>query len=162
MLLNFFHNDNHDHLLALYFYSLELLEKRISMSTLLAPLPSTCSIGLLDGFPYCRTGEFIRFSICSIKAGNFPSYAASTTSDPESEDSIVVLLLNFLFSKNGSHHDLCTTIYNVSMFHKDVSHRACQKYDSVGGFFSGIHQNIQKAQELVDARACHEIIVFLN
>ena len=35
------------------------------------------------------------FSICSTKAGTLPSCVASTTSDPEFIDFIVVLLLNF-------------------------------------------------------------------
>ena len=75
--------------------SLELLEKRIGMSTLPTILPSTCLVRLLDGFPCYLIGEFIRFSICSTKAGTLPLCATSTASDPESEDSTVVLLLNF-------------------------------------------------------------------
>ena len=57
---------------------------------------------MLDGFPCYRTGEFIRFSICSTRAGTFLSCASSTISDPESEDSTVVLLLNFcgIFQQN--------------------------------------------------------------
>ena len=53
------------------------------------------SIRLLDGFPCCCTREFIRFSICSTKVGTFPSCDASATSNPEFEDSTIVLLLNF-------------------------------------------------------------------
>ena len=109
------------------------------MSTLSAHLPSTCSIGLLEGFPYCRTGEFIKFSICSTKAGTLPSYAAFAALDPESGDSTIVLLLNFggILQQN-----VCPTVEfaqlnitkqkDVSMFHKDVSHQACQKYFSAG------------------------------
>ena len=72
--------------------SLELLKKIISTSTLPRPLPSTCSIGLLDGFP---TGKFIRFSICPTKVETLHSCAAFAGSDPGFEDSTVVLLLNF-------------------------------------------------------------------
>ena len=75
--------------------SLKLLEKKIGTSTLPALLPSTCSIRLLDGFPYCRTREFIRLSICSARARTLPSYAASTTLDPKSKVSRIVLLLIF-------------------------------------------------------------------
>ena len=64
-------------------------------STLHAYLPSTCSIGLLDRFPCCCIGEFIRFSICSTKAKTLPSYATFAALDPEFGDSAVVLLLNF-------------------------------------------------------------------
>ena len=81
-------------------------------STLPTPLPSTCSIRLFDGLSYYRTGEFIRFSICSTRAGTLPSCAASIASDLESGDSIVVLLLNFggiLQQKTMSHHGVCTT-----------------------------------------------------
>ena len=100
LLLHIFHKGNHDHSLALYFLhesqnnSLKLLEK-ISTSTLLAPLPSTCSIGLLDGFPYYRNGEFIKFSICITRDETLPSCAASAASDHESGDSTLVLLLIF-------------------------------------------------------------------
>ena len=67
-----------------------------------------------------------------------PSYATFTSSDLESRDSIVVLILNFdsiLKKKCMSHHGICTTIKKqkyVSIFHKDVSHWACQKYVYVG------------------------------
>ena len=86
--------------LALYFLlksliSLKLLEKRIGISTLPTPLPSTYSIRLLDGFPYYLIGEFIRFSIYSTRAGTLPSCATSTAADLESRDSIVVLVPNF-------------------------------------------------------------------
>ena len=35
--------------------------------TLPTPLPSTCSIRLLDGLPYFHIEEFINFSICSTR-----------------------------------------------------------------------------------------------
>ena len=47
------------------------------------------------GFPYCRIGEFIKFSICSTRDETLPSCAASAASDPESGDFILVLLLIF-------------------------------------------------------------------
>ena len=70
-------------------------------------------MGLLDGFPYCRIGEFIRFSISSTKAVTLPSCATSATLDLEVRDSIVVLLLNFgsiLQQKRVSHRRICITI----------------------------------------------------
>ena len=75
--------------------SLELINRRIGTSILPAALHSTCSIGLLSGFPCCLTKEFIRLSICSTMAGTLPLCTASTSSDPESRDSTIVLLLNF-------------------------------------------------------------------
>ena len=93
-------------------------------------------MGLLDGFPCCRTEEFIRFFIYSTKDGTLLSYAASAASDPESGDSIVVLLLKFggiLQQKS------CPTKQAKNMF---------------GGFFSGIYQIIQKAWKLVNVQAC--------
>ena len=128
--------------------SLELREKRIGTSTLPAPLHSICSIRLLDGFLCCCSREFIRFSICSTKAGTLPSCAASVASDPKSEDSTIVLLLNFGGILQGI---ACPTMEyaqlviqnkeNVSMFHKDGSHTACQKYVSVG-FWSRTYKSM--------------------
>ena len=104
------------------------------MSTLPAPIPSICSIGLLDGFPCYRTGEFIMFSICSTKDRTLPSCAASAASDPQSR----ALQLSYssifvaFFNKKLPHHGICTTKHtkqkDVSIFRKDVSHRACKKY----------------------------------
>ena len=74
---------------------LKLLEKRIVTFTLPTPFPSICSKELLDGFPYCCTGEFIKFSIHSTRARTLLSYTTSTTTDPKSEVSTVVLPLNF-------------------------------------------------------------------
>ena len=100
LLLHFLHKGSHDHSSTLYFLHenlkfIKLLEKRIGTSILPAPLPSTYSIGLLDGFPYYRAKEFIRFSIYSTRARILSSYVASTASNLESGDSTVVLLLNF-------------------------------------------------------------------
>ena len=147
--------------------SLKLLEKRIDTFTLPAPLPSICSIGLLDGFPYCCTGEFIKFSIHSTRAGTLLSYTTSTATDPKSKVYIVVLLLNF----GGILQRKWVPLWNMRNykktkrcvdFHKDGSHRACQIYVSIGGFFNGIHQNIQKERRLVNAWTFQEMIVFLN
>ena len=121
----------------------------------------------MDGFPYCRIGEFIRFYICSIKVGTLPSYAASTASDPESRDSTVVLFLNFggiLKQKSGSTMEYAQLqIKNKKMC--GFSQRCVPPgFPKIffGRFSSGIHQNIQKARKLVNARACQEIIVFPN
>ena len=87
-------------------------------------------MGSLDGFPYYRTGEFIRFSICSTKAGTLPSYAASAVSNPEFGDFTVVLLLSFggiLQQKSGP-----------------IGHAK----NMFGGFSSGIHYNIKKSIEI--------------
>ena len=99
-LLHFLHNGSHDHSMALYFLHeslkfIRIIRERIGTSTLPRPLPSTCLIGLLDGFPCCHIGEFLRFSICSTKAGTLPSYAAFASSDLEFRDSTIVLYLNF-------------------------------------------------------------------
>ena len=110
----------------------------IDTSTLPAPLPSTYSTRLLDGFPYCCIGEFIKFSICSTKAGTLSSYAASIASNLESGDSTVVLLLNF----GGILQKIeCLIveyaqiiIQNKKMYRcsTNMSHWECQKYVSVG------------------------------
>ena len=79
-------------------------------------------------------------------AGTLHSYAASAASDPESEDSIVVLLLNFggILQQITCHYGICTTDHtkqkDVSMFHKDVSHWACQKY-VLAGFWSKTYKS---------------------
>ena len=122
----------HDHSLALYFLHESLKFVRMIREKN-RYIKITCTpffhlfMGLLDGFPYCRTGEFIRFSICSTKARTLPSYANSTSLDPESEDSTIVLLLNFggiLLQKS------CPIGRAKNMY---------------SGFSSGIHHNIQKA-----------------
>ena len=97
--------------------------------------------------------------------GTLPSCATSATLDPESRDSTVVLLLNFggiLQQKVCPAVEYAQLYKNKKNVYKDVSHQACQKYVVLMDFFSVIHQNIQKAWELVGAQACHEIIVFPN
>ena len=145
-------------------HSLELLEKRIGTSTLPVPLPSTYSIRLLDGFPYCRTREFIRFSIYSTKARTLPSYVASVASDLESGDSTVVLLLNF-----GSilQQKVCPTmeyaqlnIQNKNMYR--CSTKMCPTGCAKNMFMLDFGPKHTKARELVNARVCEETIVFLN
>ena len=100
LLLHFFHKGNHDHSSALYFLHeslkfIRIIREKNRYVHITCTLPSTCSIGLVDGFLYCHSGEFIKLSICSSKARTLPSCFVSTTSDPESGDSTVVLLLNF-------------------------------------------------------------------
>ena len=150
MLFHFFHKGSRDNLLALYFFheSLKFVkiirENNRYISTLPTTLPFTCSMGLLDGFPYCCPREFIRFSIYSAKAGTLLFHVAFATLYLESGDSIIFLLLNFggiLQQKSGP-----------------IGHAK----NMFGGFSSGIHQNIQKAWKLVNVRACHEIKVFLK
>ena len=101
-------------------------------------------MGLLDGFRCCHTGEFIRFSICSTKVGTLPSYVASAASDPEFGDFTIVLLLNF-----------------GGILQQKLGLTKCAK-NMFGRFFSGIHQNIQKAHKLVNVWAYQEIIIFSN
>ena len=89
-------------------------------------------MGLLDGFPYCRTGEFIRFSICSTRARTLLSKTPQL-----SYFSIFVAFFNKMGPIGRA----------KNMF---------------GGFSSGIHHNIQKTRKLVNVRVCQEIIVFMN
>ena len=107
LLLHFFHKSSHDHSLALYFLhgSLKFI-KFIKENNRLIHITCTPSFHLinrlLDGFPCRRIREFIRFSICSTMVGTLPSCATSAASNPEYEDSTVVLLLNYgsiVFSK---------------------------------------------------------------
>ena len=108
-----------------------------------APLPSTCSMGLFDRFPFCLTREFIKFSICSTKAGTLPSCATFAASNPESKD-YIYLTPHFLWHSSTK---------------SSPTGRAKKWF---GGLSSGIHHNIQKAQILVNVRVYQEIIVFPN
>ena len=49
----------------------------------------------------------------------------------------------------------------INVYKMKIKHQS-KKYVSLEDFFSGMHQNIQKAWELVDVRTCQEIIVFPN
>ena len=101
LLLHFFHKGNHDHSLTLYFLheSLKFIkiirEKNTHIHIICTP--SFHLFNRVVGWmrPYYRTGEFIRFSIYSTRVGTLPSRVVSRASDLESEDSTIVLLLNF-------------------------------------------------------------------
>ena len=100
LLLYFFHKGSHDHLLALYFLHESLkFVKIIREKNRHIHVTFTPSFHLFNGaigwIPLLSYWRFITFSICSTKARNLPSYAASATSDPKSGDSTVVLVLNF-------------------------------------------------------------------
>ena len=122
----------------------EIHQLLIGTSTLLTPIPSTCSTEVLDGFHYFHTGEFIKFSICSTKARTLPSGAAFVTSNPKSGDSTIVILLNF------------DVILRQKCVPTSVP-KIC-----FGRLSSGIHLNIQKGWKLVNVRVCQEIMVFPN
>ena len=99
-MFHFFHKRSHDHSLALYCLHESLKFVRIIKENN-RHIHITCTPsfhlfnGALDGFPYCRTREFIKCSICITKARTLPSCVAFAASDPESGDSIIVLLLKF-------------------------------------------------------------------
>ena len=103
------------------------------MSTLPAPVPSICSIGLLDGFPCYRTGEFIMFSICST----IELFLHVLLLQHQILSSELYNCLTPQFLWHSSTKSCPTMEYaqlniqkkkDVSIFHKDVSHRACKKY----------------------------------
>ena len=110
LLLHFFHKDNHGHSLALYFLH-ECLKfvKIVNEKNRYIYITYTPSFHLLMGL---LDGEFIRFSIYFTKAGTLPSHVASITSNFESKDSKIILLLNF----------------GGNLQQKFESHWACQKY----------------------------------
>ena len=102
-------------------------------------------------------------------AGTLPLCATSTASDPESRDSTVVLLLNFdsILKKNVclimEYAQLYKKQKDVSMFHKDVSPRGCQKYVSIG-FWSRTYKStrigectgVQENYSISELKRCRE------
>ena len=154
--------------MALYFLHeslkfIRIIRERIGMPTLPRPLPSSCLIGLLDGFPYCCTGEFIRFSICSTKAETLPSYAASASSDLESRDSKIVLL-NFggILQEKTCHamEYAYLNIQNKNMYR--CSAKMCPIGRARNMFWLDFGPKHTEARKLVNAWMCQEIIVFSN
>ena len=127
-------------------------------------LPSTCSIRLLDGFPCCRTREFIRFSIYSTKAETLPSCAAFVALDLESKDSTIVLLLNF----SGILQQIACpiveyaqlNIQNKKMYRCSI--RTCLTKYAKNMFRLDFGPEHTKAWELINAQVCQEIIIFSN
>ena len=89
--LHFLHNGSQDHSPTLY-----LEHESLKFITTIREKNRNIHITCTSSFylynwvvlwiPCCRTGEFIIFSIYSTRAETRPSCAASTASDPESED----------------------------------------------------------------------------
>ena len=110
--------------------------------TLYASSCSTCCLAIKLWFfnssiNAYKSSKFLeKCFICSTIVGTFSSCHASTTSNLESCDSTNILLKNIggIFNKDRSHQE---------MFHKDVFHKARQKYNVLILNFTQTYKKIQ-------------------